>query len=233
MNCRDFDRTWNDRLDTRGEPLEAEGVALEAHAAACPACQALAVRYRTLRQALLAWGPPPAVSAGFADRFLERRDVAEARPASRAPSTRAWSISIAVAASLLLAAVLANRIDPGGGAKPGAARAPSVASPAPRPLTDALAEATSASWDLARHASAPAARIGRHVFNSATVRLPSATFSKPVLVRPVSGVLQSVEERVSAGVRPLSGTARRAFGFLLGTSPSGAPGEGSDAPRGA
>ena len=50
MNCRDFDRTWNDRLDARGEPPEAEGLALEAHAAECPACRALAVRYRTLRQ---------------------------------------------------------------------------------------------------------------------------------------------------------------------------------------
>ena len=27
MNCRDFDRTWNDRLDARGEPPEAEGLA--------------------------------------------------------------------------------------------------------------------------------------------------------------------------------------------------------------
>ena len=234
MNCRDFDRTWNDRLDARGEPPEAEGLALEAHAAACPACRALAVRYRTLRQALVAWGPPPAVPAGFADRFLERLDVAEARPASRAPALRAWSIPIAMAASLLLAVFLANRrSDRGGRAEPGPAPAPSVASAAPRPLTDALAEATSASWDLARHASAPAARIGRQVFDSASVRLPSATFSRPVRVRPVSGVLQSVEERVNAGVRPLSGSARRAFGFLLGTPPGGAPAEGSDAPRGA
>jgi len=46
-------------------------------------------------------------------------------------------------------------------------------------------------------------------------------------------VLQSVEERVSAGVRPLSGSARRAFGFLLGPPPVGDRAEGSDAPRGA
>ncbi len=233
MNCRDFDRTWNDRLDARREPPEAERLALEAHAATCPACQALAVRYRTLRQAIVALGPPPAVPAGFADRCLERLDIAEAGPTSRAPALRAWSIAIAMAASLLVAVLLANRSDRGGRAEPGPAPPPSVASVAPLPLTDALAEATSAGWDLARHASAPAARIGRQVFDSASVRLPSTTFASPVRVRPVSGVLQSVEERVNAGVRPLSGSARRAFGFLLGTPTEGTQGEVSDVPRGA
>ncbi len=233
MNCRDFDRTWNDRLDARGDLSEAEGLALEAHAAVCPACGARAMRYRTLRQAILAWGPPPEVSAGFADRFLERRGLTEARPAPRVLGLRAWSIPIAVAASLLLAVLLASRSDRGGPAVPDAAPAPRVATAAPRPLTDALAEATSAGWDLARYASAPAARIGRQVFDSATVRLPSATFSASVRARPVSGVLQSVEERVNAGVRPLSGSARRAFGFLLGTPTEGDAREVSDAPRGA
>src|SRR4051812_12676175 len=99
MNCRDFDQTWNDRLEARGEPSEAEGRALEAHAAACPACRARAMRYRTLRRAILAWGPPPEVPAGFADRFLERRDLTEVRPAPQVPGVRAWSIPIAVAAS--------------------------------------------------------------------------------------------------------------------------------------
>ena len=178
--------------------------------------------YRTLRHALVAWGPPPSVPEGFADRFLARLDVAEARPASRASVLRAWWIPLALAASLLIAVFLANRRpDLGGGAEPGPSPMPDVASAPPRPLTDSLAEATSAGWDLARHASAPAARIGRQVFDSASVRLPSATFSRPVQVRPVSGVLQSVEERVNAGVRPLSGSARRAFGFLLGTPPDG------------
>ncbi len=220
MNCRDFDRLWNDRLDARGEPSEAEGIALESHAAECPACRALDVRYRTLRHALVAWGPPPVAPEGFADRLLGRLDFAEARPSSRATVLRAWWIPLALAASLLLAVFLANRRpERGGRAEPGPSPAPDVASASPRPLTDSLAEATSAGWDLARHASAPAARIGRQVFDSATVSLPSATFSRPVRVRPVSGVLQSVEERVNAGVRPLSGSARRAFGFLLGTPP--------------
>lgn len=233
MKCRDFDRTWNDRLDARAEPSEAEGLAMEAHAAACPACRALALRYRTLRQALVAWGPPPAVPAGFVDRFLEHGSFTEARSASRVLTMRAWSIPIGVAASSLLAVLVANLSDLGGGARPGAPPTQGVATVAPRPLTDALAEATSASWDLARHASAPAARIGRHVFDSATVRLPPATFSTPVRVRPVSGVLERVEDRVNAGVRPLSGSARRAFGFLLGTPPEAARREGAGAPRGA
>ena len=64
--------------------------------------------------------------------------------------------------------------------------------------------------------ASPAARIGREVLGSAS--LPSTTLELPEPVSPAVEVLQGVGSRVQAGVRPLSGSARHAFGFLLGPS---------------
>ena len=98
----------------------------------------------------------------------------------------------------------------------------------------ALADATAATWDLARSASEPAARISRQVLDAATepehdpgpaAALPApiaATVSVPSLdsLAPDSAaaatMLQQVGDRLATGVRPLSDTARHAFGFLLG-----------------
>jgi hypothetical protein len=105
-----------------------------------------------------------------------------------------------------------------------------------RALNDALAEATAATWDLARSASEPAARISRQVLDAAT--LPEQNTSSALLgagTEPVvsmvsvpsldvlapdaaaaGALLQQVGGRLATGVRPLSNTARHAFGFLLG-----------------
>ena len=105
-----------------------------------------------------------------------------------------------------------------------------------RVLSEALADATAATWDLARTTSEPAARLGRQVLESATqVESPAragasaadpAGSSYPGLdslaaVLPVvpqappgSALLQQVGDGLSASVRPLSSTARQAFGFL-------------------
>ena len=107
-----------------------------------------------------------------------------------------------------------------------------------RALDTALAEATAATWDLARSASEPAARISRDVLDAATSPdQPGAgnaavtgsdsiatTVSVPTLdslvpdTAAAGAMLQQVGDRLSHGVRPLSDTARHAFGFLLGTT---------------
>ena len=99
-----------------------------------------------------------------------------------------------------------------------------------------MAEATAATWDLARSASEPAARISRQVLDAATQAdhdpsLPTLTpawepNAAGALVPSLAALapdtaaaetaLQQVGDHLATGVRPLSDTARHAFGFLLG-----------------
>ena len=105
-----------------------------------------------------------------------------------------------------------------------------------RVLSEALADATAATWDLARTTSEPAARLGRQMLESATQGetparagasgadpagssysgLDSLASVLPVVPQPPPGsaLLQQVGDGLSASVRPLSSTARQAFGFL-------------------
>ncbi len=111
-------------------------------------------------------------------------------------------------------------------------------------LNRALADATSATWELARSASEPAARIGRDVLDATTRaedvvsepepeaptsvadRLVTATGALTLPVPSLapfapdpSAALQQVGDHLASGVRPLSDTARHAFGFLIGPAP--------------
>src|SRR5437868_1362328 len=70
MNCREFERTWNNWLDDRGAGGSARTKALEEHAAACSVCQSIHARYLVLTHALRVVGPLPSVPEGFADRVL-------------------------------------------------------------------------------------------------------------------------------------------------------------------
>jgi len=104
-----------------------------------------------------------------------------------------------------------------------------------RALKLALADATAATWDLARLASEPAARISRQVMGAVTdperdESQPSSLSSSETAAVAVSSLdalaprtaaaagemLQQVGDHLATGVRPLSETARHAFGFLFG-----------------
>ena len=105
-----------------------------------------------------------------------------------------------------------------------------------RNLNTAVAEATAATWDLARSASEPAARISRQVLDAATQSDRASSLSTqdaqsepiaagvsvPSLARlapdsaAAEAMLQEVGDRLASGVRPISDTARHAFRFLLG-----------------
>ncbi|HEV3165495.1 MAG TPA: hypothetical protein VGZ22_15820 [Isosphaeraceae bacterium] len=225
MICRDFERMWNAVLDAPDGAAPAIEQSLEAHAAACPACRAVAARYQTLRQALRAWSTPPAPAADFADRF-----VASTERLAR-PSTIRWTIPKgglvrwSAAAALLLAGLLTLRLGLSGNGRPSlpVARSHSHSS---RPLTAALADATLATWDLARSASEPAARVGTEVLGTEVLGAAAEPAGSPGLALPVAGastsdVLHNLGDRINSGVRPISGSARHAFGFLLPTTLSG------------
>ena len=86
MTCRDFERAWNELLDAEagGERAGAgragasaarpgRGRARACLAGPCGRVRRLrpgGARYQALRRAIRAWGPPPAPSAGLADRIL-------------------------------------------------------------------------------------------------------------------------------------------------------------------
>ena len=96
-----------------------------------------------------------------------------------------------------------------------------------RKLNTAVAEATAATWDLARSASEPAARISRQVLDAATqadqdpslhvgrawepnaagALVPSLTAPAPDTAAAETA-LRQVGDRLASGVRPLSDTAR-------------------------
>jgi hypothetical protein len=224
MNCQDFDDFWNDRLD--GRPAAPPGVALavEAHAADCPACRAKRAGFLALSRAIedLAPAAPP---DGFAERCLAGlQNPRTGRWGSPAVWVPRVLTSLAAAACVAAAALVGLRT-----ANPLPAPEVNVA-PAPEEtsLPDALASATSATWALALEASAPAARIGRDVLDSAVeAGAADEAAPSPVARGSASDVLESVGERVNERVRPLSGSAKRAFGFLLGP----ALGDGGDGPR--
>lgn len=211
IECGDFERLWNQRLDERGGASRELESALDAHAAGCARCRSLGARYHTLAQAIRALGPPPVVPAGFVTRVLSQ---------PRQPNR--WILRrlgpLAAAAAVLVAAVLGSRSWKAGD---GAGRSPpavAVRSIDPREVSEAVAEASSATLVLAREASAPAARLGRQVFQTdAAGETPTISLRVPDPAGLISGgvLWLRVGERVESGFRPLSGTARHAFGFLL------------------
>jgi hypothetical protein len=89
-------------------------------------------------------------------------------------------------------------------------------------LSEALGRATSATLDLASVTSAPAGRVGRLVLASSGLTGESLATAapRPRAIEAASDMLRTVGDGVQDGFRPLTGTARQAFGFLIGPSPA-------------
>jgi len=215
MRCRDTERLWNELLDARDKPRPDLEIRLETHAATCPSCARVATRYRTLREALNAWAPTAIASAEFVERL---HNLPHDSPAivpfsqSRMIARSGW---LSAAAAVVIAVAIGWRVGWFSGAPK---TEPPVAQAAPRSISDALAEATSATLDLARETSAPAGRFGRVVLASTSLPEAEPSLSLPVSLVPTAEILEAVGGRIGAGVRPLSGSARQAFGFLIRTA---------------
>jgi hypothetical protein len=222
LNCPDFERLINQQLDARGAAAPEVDQALAGHAAACPACRSTALRYQTLRQAIAALSlhaplPPVDFAARFpadwASHTLEVEDGETGPIRKFRPAFRILASAAVVLLAVWVGARSSWRLPPGHRV---------AAPPLTRPidshaLSNALAEATSATWDLARATSAPAARVGLEVLDEAGRTETAAALSLPDEVGSTAEVFQEVGQRVNEGVAPLSGTARHAFGFLIGT----------------
>lgn len=205
MNCADFLKLWNDRLDNPASAAGWDVSAHEEHTRSCESCRRLSASLPILSIPSV----PPAVPAGFTDRVL----VAwESNPGRSLPWYALMPRRIALAAGLAAAACALLMIA-GPRRKPETAAVPVATIPPTASLTMAFSDATSATFDLAREASAPAVRVGQGVLDASGL----TETSWPVAVEVSSasaGVLQGVSRRLNAGVKPLSGSARRAFSFL-------------------
>jgi len=196
MICREVPDACQALLDDPSAPTST----LSAHASACGACRPTIEGFLALARAVSTLSFDLRPSPGFADRTLSAW-------ASRRRSTLTYArvVGLAMAASLLVAVLWR------GSPRPAPARGP-------RPLSESLAEAGSATLDLARSASGTAARVGLKVWEeAAVVEVPRA----PAVEGDAGSLLRAVGDRLDDNVRPIGGTARAAFGFLLG--PAGGP----------
>jgi hypothetical protein len=217
MRCEEFDSLCHEQLDLRaGADLRASA-ALEEHAAVCAICRTTYLRYQILQQALTV-ASPPTPPVGFVDRCLAAYDGAPRIFTVRA-RVLPW-VPWAAAAAILVAAVILTRTGANTPIAANPPRGPALANivEPPRPFVESLSAATQATMVLARETSAPAARIGRQVLDSTSLASPDWGVSLPA--SDTATLIQSMGDQVEAGVRPFSGTARTAFGFLLPTAPA-------------
>ncbi len=249
MNCLDFELILKELIDAGPQSsLDAHGHgddqnerALCQHAATCPACRRWAAGYQVLHRAILAWGKAPEPPLGLTDRILAAAGAplpasrSTARMSRRAISNR-WLIAAAASILALVAfAAIISRVNVNlarDRARLALGAPSSGGGPSKSPgLNEALASASEATWDLARSASEPAARLSRQFLDaanepdaqhgsgtSAAVSVPSFDSLAPDSTAAVE-TIQQVGDHLASGVRPLSSSARQAFGFLLGPPP--------------
>lgn len=208
MTCQEFRDLWNARLDARSAGLPETIAALDAHSDSCASCHALSAGFHAIAQ--VEW-PRPIASPDLSAKILASLN-AELAPGRNVISFRAIVLwGTAAAAGLLGFVVLRSFV-----VEDKQHLAERLPNPRP-PFAVAFANATSASIDLAREATEPAARVSRHVLDDAP--RPDPSWADRPEARPAGEILQSVGKRVEEEVRPFSISAKRAFGFLLGPSP--------------
>jgi hypothetical protein len=252
MNCDAFEAAWNEILDAETPGGHARSGALDAaadrlsereraakrHADGCAACRVAHERYQALRRALRACHLAGQPLAGPSPELTELV-VAGARQTRRTRAREAlWPLLAGLAASLaaLWFSPFRPRLESFRRPDPPAPAAHAVPPSEGNRLDLAMADATTATWDLARATSGPAARLGRQMLDAATGTRdrgdagatgpePPAASDPPspllpsvlrVVTPSASGadLIQDVGDGLAAGVRPLSTRAREAFGFL-------------------
>jgi hypothetical protein len=200
--CRDIEEAIQGAWD-RGAPAPLEG-AIGAHCRACPTCRVWLTRAAGWSAVLAGLRPVPAT-----------RDLSEALLAAwvleRDRPRATWRPRLALAASALVAAGLA--LWGGFRAPEGGGQITEAHPPERVELAQSLRDATSATLDLARLTSEPAARVGIK-FLAAATRPITPDLPGPASLSPPGRSL-GVGEQVERGIKPISGSVRKAFEFLL------------------
>lgn len=226
-DCRDFVQTWNERLDNRDVGSTEALLALADHAAQCDACGCLHRIFLEVESSPAPWSAIPAPSksvldgwrtAAIATRTVHSRSVRRRLVGNAAK----WVVVATVAAAFLICGRASHKLlsltEPDVGLE-----AQTIAS-TPH-FEEAFAEAGSMTLELAREVSGPAARIGSEAFAWRGKRTPPASdlaqFDED---EPSTRLAPSPRQRVvapdqkTAKVELLSGSARYAFRFLIGST---------------
>jgi Putative zinc-finger len=209
MNCADFERRLQDRLDGAAA---AGPAGLDEHLAACPACRERQAAARRLEEGLrlLAAPAPP---AGLAERITARA-LAERR--ARLRLRQRLRTTLAVAASLLLVLVTVRDRPPAPEPLPVAA----VGEDGPPPsLREDFAEASSAMVDLTRRTADETVGQGR-LFVPVVVARPDGM---DIAALPSGKSLREAGQGVSTGLEPVTDSARRALDLFLNEIPPMGP----------
>jgi hypothetical protein len=260
MKCQEFEQIWNELLDVEtsgqigaADELAAAETALarrereaHEHALACARCGPARLKYETLRRSLRAWNSraekAPAPSPELVARILAESGLAREERAWYRRGALVFGPAVAAALLALLFLPVPWRLDPPGRQPRGRSndrvtgtlqQGAAKGAPDAQVLREALADATMATWDLARTTSEPAARLGREVLGATTqppdqagadswvtAATPFNLVSLASVLRsdaqsfPGAALLQDLGDGLAASVRPLSSSARQAFGFL-------------------
>ncbi|MDX2035383.1 MAG: hypothetical protein SFX72_01930 [Isosphaeraceae bacterium] len=213
-NCRTVRNAWNDRLDGASRPgLDLSTV--EAHLVECSGCREYVEGMRLIEQ-LLAIAPPESPRPLFHAQLLELAEsaVREKRGSINGGTRLAMQLS-GVAAGLVAALLLTRGVlmpPP----DPVPVDESVVAAELSARLPEVLELASAAGIEFVQEASSPAARLGAVVFGSEQPAGPELPSAVHVPLPDSGGMIESVGRRVGGGMKPLAGSARKAFDFLLG-----------------
>jgi predicted anti-sigma-YlaC factor YlaD len=214
MICRECQELVQVYLD--GDSLGPAKAEVRRHLAACPDCRELYAAAQRLK-AGLQWFAPAVPPLGLAKR-IETRILTQTK---RVRSLRQFAASLAVAASLLVAVLLAYHFmkrsgPPVDGQADLQAQNPAIVPPSSPSLHRSVEEASEAVVSLTRRATDETIEQGRLLLPVVLPGQGLAELREPLPApRPPDQSLRDLQQGMAAGLEPVTTSARRAVDLFL------------------
>jgi hypothetical protein len=209
MNCLACETLLQDRLD--GAPSDPNGAALAGHLASCPVCRERYAAATRLEEGLRLL-PPPALPSGMCRRLVAAV-LAERRGRLR---RQRWArVAVGLAAAVLVFVLLDKQRPQPLSLPPSSPREVVVADAPTGSLRESVTEASSAVVNLTR-------RTADETVGNTRLLLPmmvtSASMDEAPMPSPMDPPVRSLREAgqgLSAGLEPVTSSAKRAFDLFL------------------